>query len=233
MSDSKPPLARSEIQNASPANHIHLDTKSRLQDEALLQQARDGDPEALANIFTKYRQRLKKMVHVRLNPQLKGRLDASDIIQDTLVEAARTLDRFLAEPSLPVYLWLRHLANEKLIEAHRRHLGAQKRDASRDLSIHGVALNATSEAVAIELICQTTSPDEAAIKEDRKRQLTAALDKMDPLDKEILTLKHFEQMSNREVAELLDISYEAAKKRYFRAILKLQRLLGDDDALFA
>lgn len=222
-----------ETQGTSFTHRSESDRKISKEDEALLRSARDGDPEALANIFTKYRQRLKKMVHVRLNPQLKGRLDASDVIQDTLVEAARTLDRFLAEPSLPVYLWLRHLANEKLIEAHRRHLGAQKRDASRDLSIHGVALNATSEAVAIELICQTTSPDEAAIKEDRKQRLTLALDKMDPLDKEILTLKHFEQLSNREVAELLDISYEAAKKRYFRAIHKLQRLLGEDDTLFA
>ncbi|MEL7498069.1 MAG: sigma-70 family RNA polymerase sigma factor [Planctomycetota bacterium] len=197
-------------------------------DRQLLQLARAGDASALAKIFTKYRGRLKRMIKIRMNPRLQGRLDASDVVQDTLVEAARTLDRFLSEPSLPVYFWLRHLAHEKLIEAHRRHLKTKKRDASRDLSLHGVALNATSEAVAFELISDMSSPSEAMIKKHRKEQLTQALESMSDLDREVLTLKHFEQMTNREIAELLELPYESVKKRYFRALLKLEKLLGTD-----
>lgn len=160
-----------------------------------------------------------------MNPRLQGRLDASDVIQDTFVEATRTLEAFLQDPKLPLYFWLRQLAQEKLVAAHRRHLGAKKRDASRDLSLHGLALNATSEAVAFELVSQLTSPSDAMQKKSRRKELTIALEKMEPVDREILTLKHFEQLTNREVAELLGVGYETVKKRYVRALDKLERQL--------
>lgn len=165
---------------------------------------------------------------MRMNPQLQSRLDASDVVQDTLVEATRTVGQFVQDPKISVYVWLRRLANEKLIQAHRRHLGAQKRDASRDQSIHG-SLSATSEAIVLQLVAHTSSPSETIAKKDRKRLLTEALNRMDSLDREVLVLRHFEGLNSREASELLGLNYEAVKKRYLRALEKLQVLLSDPD----
>lgn len=191
-----------------------------------LKRAEGGNEQALTEVLARHRRRLKRMIAMRMNPRLQGRLDASDVIQDALVEAARTLDDYLADPALPVFLWLRHLATEKLIQAHRRHLGAQKRDAARELSIHG-HLNATSEMMAIQLVGNMTSPSEAAVRNERKRWLQSALESLNPLDREVLTLKHFEHLSSREVAKVLEMNYEAVKKRYVRALDKLHLILEE------
>ena len=212
--------------NKLPLNSQPTTSQSDAANEnELLHLVRRGDEAALTLVFTRYRERLRRMIQVRMNPRLQGRLDASDVVQDTYVEAARTLQKFVQDPQLPIYFWLRQLAHEKLIAAHRRHLEAQKRDASRDLSLHGMALNATSEAVAFELISQRSSPSEAMQKKSQRRELTLALEELEPLDREILTLKHFEQLTNREVSRLLEVSYEMVKKRYIRALDKLERLL--------
>lgn len=164
---------------------------------------------------------------MRMNPRLQGRLDASDVVQETLVEASRTLESYLDNCKMPVFNWLRHLANEKLIQAHRRHMDAQKRDVSRELSIHRGTLNATSEAIAIQLVSRVPTPSEAASKQDRKRLLTEALEKMDPMDREILTLRHFEHLTSQETADVLQLKNDAVKKRYIRALDKLHQILVD------
>ena len=197
-------------------------------DFSLLRRARDGDEGAFNRVLGKHREKLKRMVAVRMNPRLRSRLDASDVIQDTFVEALRTFEQFLSHSQMPVYVWLRALANEKLIQAHRFHLKAQKRDASREMSIFGNALSATSEAIAVQLIGRDASPVERAERNDRKRMLTEALDKMGELDREILTLRHFEHMSSKQAAVVLNLKVETVKKRYVRALEKLQRILIND-----
>lgn len=196
-----------------------------IDDFGLLELAKSGNEEALNEVLLKHRDRLKRMVAVRLNPKLQGRLDASDVIQDTYVEAARVLSDYLENPQLPVFLWLRHLAGEKLIQAHRRHLSAQKRDAGREQAIQGGAPAVTSQSLAIQLSAKITSPSNAAQKNEAKDQLALALEQMDDLDREVLTLRHFEQLSNRETADVLKMNYETVKKRYVRALEKLQKLL--------
>lgn len=198
-----------------------------IDDLDLLQSARDGDDRAFNEVLLKHRERLRRMVAVRMNQQLRGRLDASDIIQDAFVEAARVVDDYLKNPKLPVYLWLRQLAGQKLIQAHRHHLGAEKRNAEREQPIFGHAPAATSHCLALEFSGNMTSPSVVAMRQESKDELMSALESMDQLDREVLTLRHFEQLTSRESAAVLGLNHEMVKKRYVRALDKLQRLLPD------
>lgn len=181
------------------------------------------DRSGFNEILIKYRNRLKKVISMRINLQLQGRLDASDIIQDAYVEASRTLDAYLEDPKIPVYLWLRHLVGEKLIQAHRFHLCAKKRQADREVSIHAKMPSANSHSIAAQLVGGISTPSQAAIRNENKRLLMEALDKMDDIDREVLVLRHFEQLTGRETAIVLDMGHEAVKKRYIRALEKLER----------
>jgi RNA polymerase sigma-70 factor (ECF subfamily) len=194
-------------------------------DLCLLKKGDGPESPAFNEILIKHRDRLRRMVEIRMNQRLQSRLDASDVIQDTFIEAARALDKYLENPKISVFLWLRKLAGEKLIQAHRKHLGAQKRSAEREQPIYGGAPAATSQALAIQLSGNFTSPSQATVNKESKDQLTAALESMDDIDREVLTLRHFEQLSSREAADVLEMNYEAVKKRYVRALDKLQKIL--------
>ncbi|QEG21440.1 sigma-70 family RNA polymerase sigma factor [Mariniblastus fucicola] len=187
----------------------------------------DGEEpnEAFNEILCRHRDRLKRMVGLRMNQKLQGRLDASDVIQDTFVEASRALEGYLDNPKISVFMWLRRLAGEKLIQAHRKHLGAEKRTANREQPMFAGVPAATSQVVAIQLSGKLTSPSNAAQKREDKDELMDALDQMGEIDREILMLRHFEQLSNHETAEVVGISYEAVKKRYIRALDKLRTIM--------
>lgn len=185
--------------------------------------------QAFNSILMKYRDRLLKIVTLRLGSQLQGRVDASDIVQDTYVEASRTLDKYLQNPSMPVFLWLRRLAGEKLIQANRFHVDAKKRSTGREVSIDREMPQACSRSLASQLMASGTSPSGVAIKNEDKRRLEAALLRLDPIDREVLVLRHFEQLTSRESAIVLKMEYEAVKKRYTRALSKLERILAELD----
>lgn len=191
----------------------------------LVRRAEAGDEYALNTLFEKHRGRLLRMVSLRMNRALAGRVDASDVVQDSYLEAARVLNRYLENPSLPFFLWLRHLAGEKLIQAHRQHLGAQKRSVSKEVAIHQRLPEASSDSIADFLAASATSPSRAAIKNENKQQLERALEQMQPLDREVLVMRHFEHLSGPETATALSISHDAVKKRYVRALEKLSKLL--------
>ncbi len=190
--------------------------------DTLLRQASEGDQAALTDLFTRHRERLRRMVDLRLNRRLVGRLDPSDVVQETLLQAARDLSGYLREPPLPFFLWLRHIATQKLVDTHRRHLGAEMRDAGREISLH-YGIDANSASLAIQLLGNLTGPSQAALRAELQAQLQEALDKLEPLDREVLALRHFEQLSNVESARVLEITEWAASKRYLRA---LERLAG-------
>ncbi len=205
---------------------MQTDPPSPISDLGLLRQAAgSGRSDALNEVLNKHRDALRRMVNVRMNDRLRGRLDASDIVQETLLEAMNSVEAYLAKPALPVPLWLRHLAGQKLIQAHRTHLGAQKRDAAREQRLVGGVPLASSVMLAAELAGQGTSPSQAAIRRESRGELIAALDRMDELDREVLTLRHFEQLNSAEAAEVLGMSRDAVKKRYLRALDKLEKLL--------
>src|SRR6516165_6755441 len=189
----------------------------------LLAQAAAGDETALTQLFSRYRKRLKQMVRLRLSRQLQGRVDDSDILQEAFLEAAQRFPDYLADRPLPFFLWLRHITGEKLIDAHRRHLGAQMRDAAQEVSLHrGPMPAASSGSLAAQLLGRLTSPSQAAIKAETRLRVQEVLNGMDPLDREILALRHFEQLSNPEVAQTLGLNESTASSRYLRALKRLK-----------
>jgi RNA polymerase sigma-70 factor (ECF subfamily) len=192
----------------------------------LLSQAVAGDQQALAELFSRYRDRLKRMIHLRLSRRLQGRVDASDVLQEAHLEVARRLEEYVQQPSLPFFLWLRHLTGLKLAEVHRRHLGTQLRDADREVTLHRGGLpEADSVSLAAQLLGKITTPSQAAIKAETRLYVQEALNSMDPLDREVLALKHFEQLSTSEIAEVLGLSKAGAGSRYLRAIKRLREIL--------
>ena len=199
----------------------------------LLAQAAAGDETALTQLFGRYRKRLKQMVHLRLSRQLQGRIDDSDILQEAYLEAARRLPHYLANRPLPFFLWLRHLTGEKLIDAHRRHLGAQVRDAAQEVSLHrGPMPAASSCSLAAQLLGRLTSPSQAAIKAETRLRVQEVLNSMDPLDREVLALRHFEQLTNGEVAATLGLKESTTSSRYLRALKRLKDELCDLPGFF-
>jgi RNA polymerase sigma-70 factor (ECF subfamily) len=193
----------------------------------LLQRAAAGDQEALRALLDRYRDRLKRMVHLRLSRRLQGRVDDSDVIQESLIDIARNLPEYVKEPKLPFFLWLRHMTGLKLAEVHRRHLGTQLRDADREVSLHRGGLpEADSVSLAAQLLGHLTTPSQAAIKAETRLHVQEALNSMDPIDREVLALKHFEQLSTSEIAEVLGMSKAGAGSRYLRAIKRLRELLS-------
>jgi RNA polymerase sigma-70 factor (ECF subfamily) len=192
----------------------------------LLKQVAAGDSERWNILLTRYRQRLRRMVAFRLDRRLRGRIDASDVLQEAYLDASDRLADYLQNPSMPFYLWLRFLTRQRMLIFHRRHLGAQARDAGREVSLHaGTYPATTSAALAAQLLGQRTRPSEAAIRAEMKIRLQEALNSMDPLDREVLTLRHFEHLSNADAAHELGIQDSAASKRYLRALRRLKEIL--------
>ncbi len=193
----------------------------------LLQKAAAGDVPAIQELFALYRDQLKRMVHLRLSRRVQGRVDDSDVVQEALADCSRRLQEYLADPKLPFYLWLRHMTGLKLSEVHRRHLGTQLRDADREVTLYRGGLpQADSMSLAAHLLGQLTTPSQAAIKAETRLIVQDALNNMDPTDREVLALKHFEQLSTSEMAEVLGMSKAGAGSRYLRAIKRLKEILS-------
>jgi RNA polymerase sigma-70 factor, ECF subfamily len=186
-----------------------------------------GDRKALAELFGKHRDRLRRMVELRLDPRLRARLDASDVVQDAFLDIAGDLEAYLADPKLPPLLWMRLHVGRRLTTLHRQHLGTRMRDAGREISIyHGALPEASSAALASMLLGRHTSPTEGALRAERILRVQEALNSLDPIDREVLALRHFEQLGRAEAAQVLGITQEAGAKRYFRALKRLKEVLA-------
>jgi RNA polymerase sigma-70 factor (ECF subfamily) len=193
-----------------------------------LGRVRGGDRQALAEAFSRHRVRLGRIVRFRLDRRLQGRVDPDDVLQEAYLAAADRIQHFKGETSASLFVWLRMIVAQTMIDVHRRHLGAQMRGADREVPIHGGRTPAgTSSSLAIQLSGHLTSPSQAAIREERARQLEQVLEQMDPIDREVLALRHFEELSNSEVAEVLEIQQKAASIRYVRALRRLKAILGE------
>jgi RNA polymerase sigma-70 factor, ECF subfamily len=201
--------------------------------DELLDRARRGHPLALAELFDRYRDRLKHMVRLRLDRRLAGRLDASDVLQEAFIEASKRLAPRPREHEMPAFLWLRLVTGQVLIDLHRRHLGAKIRDAGVEISIHrGPSPQANSLSLAEMLLGRLTSPTRAAQRAEMQRRLQEALNRMDSIDREVLVLRHFEELSNVETAQVLGLEKSAASNRYIRALKRLKEVLGGFPGLF-
>jgi RNA polymerase sigma-70 factor, ECF subfamily len=193
----------------------------------LIKRARVGNREALNSLLDKYRDRLRRMVEMRLDTRLQARLDASDVVQEAYVEVAERLEEYMRDPKLPLFLWLRLVVGERLMKLHRHHLGTRMRDAGREVSLYRGALPAASSAaLAAQLMGRFTSPTQAAVRAERILRLQEALNTLEPMDREVLSLRHFEALTAAETARVLGIEESAAAKRYFRALKRLKEILA-------
>jgi RNA polymerase sigma-70 factor (ECF subfamily) len=188
---------------------------------------RSGDPAALGEVFTHYRDRLRRMVVIRMDRRLQGRVDPSDVLQEAHLDAGRRLEEYARDVKVSPFLWLRTVVGDRLVKLHRQHLGTQMRDPGREVSLFRDALPAASSAaLAAQLLGKHTSPTEAAVRAERMLRVQDALNALDPIDREILSLRHFEGLSRPEAAQALGIEEAAAAKRHVRALARLKSVLA-------
>ncbi|HVT29443.1 MAG TPA: sigma-70 family RNA polymerase sigma factor [Lacipirellulaceae bacterium] len=193
---------------------------------SLVEQAIQGDSRAWRRLVEDHRDGLRRMVALRMDRRLQGRIDPSDIIQESYIDAARRLPEYVANPKMPFFIWLRWLVGQRMMEQHRRHLGVQARDVTREVSLYqGAFPEATTADLATNLLGRLDSPSQEAIQVEQRKRLQEALDLLEPIDREVLVLRHFEQLSNGETAEVLNLDKSAASKRYTRALLHLKSAL--------
>ncbi len=194
----------------------------------LLARVRSGDGDALATVFSAHRDRLRRMVQFRMDSRLRGRVDADDILQEAYLDAAQRADSLRGDQEQSGFIWLRLIVGQTMINVHRRHLGAKMRDAGREAhrsAVHGS--NSAAGSIIANLLGRLTSPTEAARRLEFQHQLEQGLAAMDPLDREVLALRHFEELSNAEVALELEMQPKAASMRYVRALKRLKDILAD------
>jgi RNA polymerase sigma-70 factor, ECF subfamily len=195
--------------------------------EDLERRLRGGDPEALAEVFSRERERLWRVIQFRLAEPLRGRLGPDDVLQEAFLAASQRLKHYANSPATSPFIWLRMIVNQTLVDLHREHLGAQKRDAGCEVAIDSQPYGqATSASVAIQLVGAFTTPSRAAARADLLTLVQAAIEQMDPIDREVLALRHFEELTNSEVAEALGIEQKAASIRYIRALRRLKEILA-------
>lgn len=196
--------------------------------EILLARAAAGDRAAWGALVTAHEERLTRMVEFRLDSRLRARIDAADVVQEAFVEASAHREAYFRSQTVPLFLWLRGVVSNKLLELHRHHLGTHKRDAKREWQLDAPNMtDDTSQALCAHLTAGLTRPSVAAVREEIQAQLATALDGMDPTDREVLAMRHFEQLSNAEAALVLGIQERAAAKRYLRALERLKRILSE------
>jgi RNA polymerase sigma-70 factor, ECF subfamily len=207
---------------------VAMSRKGTTETDAHLARALAGDEPAFATLFDAQRDRLRRLVRLRLDRRLSGRVDSDDILQEAYIEARRRLPEYARESqTMPFHLWLRLVTGQKLIDLHRYHLGAQARDAAMEVSLHrGAFPQASSVSLAAQLLGRMTSASRAAIRAEHKLILQEALNGMDTIDREVLTLRHFEILSNEETALVLGLSKTAASNRYIRALKRLKEILS-------
>lgn len=195
----------------------------------MLDAARDGGPPAIDLLLTEFREPLRRVIDLRLDPVLARRVDASDIVQDVLIEANQRLTDYLRSPSMPFHLWLRHLAQDRIIDTHRRHRLAQRRSIDKEQPLNRPAwMDESSKQLAAHIVDHEKTPASAAIQQELQRRLEGALENLSEDDRDIILMRHHEQLSNQDVAATLGLTEAAASMRYLRALRKLRHVLVPD-----
>ncbi|MEM7456979.1 MAG: sigma-70 family RNA polymerase sigma factor [Planctomycetota bacterium] len=197
--------------------------------EELLDQAKTGDESAVNLLMDRHRNSVKQLVRMRLDQKIQRRVDVSDIVQDVFVEANRRLQTYLADPIMPFHLWLRQIARDRIIDAHRRHRVSARRSVDREQAL---AVPGGQDKSSIQLMSmlgdQRLTPAARALQAEMARRVEDAITRLDQRDCEIVVMRHYEQLTNQEIAEILGLTEPAASMRYLRAIRRLKKLLQDE-----
>ena len=198
---------------------------------SLLARAAGGDMDAWGALLARHQERLAGVVSFRLDPRLRGRVDAADVMQDTFIAATARRGEFFGQSAQPLFLWLRWMVTNTLLELHRHHLGVKMRDARREISSDRCSDGGGDASTRIALVAQLTAgatgPATAAGCAELKTRLNEALRQMDATDREVVALRHFEQLTSTEAAQVLGIQERAAAKRYLRALERLREILAE------
>ncbi len=212
--------------NLFPRHHNNRQLMESQTELELLKQAEDGNQQALGMLLQLNHQRLERIVRFRMDSRLRGRLDEGDIVQESFLEATKRFQYYVENRKTSFFLWLRYLTLQKLNELHRHHFGTQSRDRRREVSIFNrLDSPATTAQIAGVLFDDKTSPSQALIRDEARVLIENALGEMDPVDQEVLALRHFEQLSNVEVADALGLETSAASKRFVRALERLKSII--------
>lgn len=196
------------------------------QTDELLVGARKGDNEAVDRLLDRHRDSLRRMIGMRLDRKLSRRVDVSDVVQDVLVEASRRLQSYLANPAMAFHLWIRQIAKDRIIDAHRRHRVSAKRSVDREQPLAAVGpVDQSTIELAAQLCDDQLTPAAAATQRELAAHVHSAIELLDENDQEIILMRHFEQLSNQEIAAALDLTEPAASMRYLRALKKLRKSL--------
>jgi RNA polymerase sigma-70 factor, ECF subfamily len=195
------------------------------QTQKLLTQAKAGDAAAVNQLLDRHREAVRRMIDLRMDRMVRRRVDASDIVQEVLIEANRRLKEYLKDPAMPFHLWLRHMAQDRLIDAHRRHRGAARRSLDREQPLAAAAVDQSTFDLAAALKDPELTPAAAATWHELQRRFQEAIDQLEEQDREVVLMRHFEYLSNSEVAEALALSEPAAGMRYLRAMRRLREKL--------
>jgi RNA polymerase sigma-70 factor (ECF subfamily) len=207
-----------------------MDVEDESQTALLLDRAAGGDVDSWGELLARHQARLEHVVSFRLDPRLRGRVDEVDVMQEAFIAATQRRAEFFGQSAQPLFLWLRWMVGNTLLELHRHHLAAQMRDARRELPSRRDPEwddDKTREALVAQLTCGVTGPATAAGRAERNARLHEALGQMEPTDREVLALRHFEQLTSAEAAQVLGIQERAAAKRYLRALERLREILSD------
>lgn len=200
----------------------------KLQTEQLMAQAKIGDPSAINQLLDRHRNSLRQLVRMRLDHKIQKRVDVSDVVQDVLVEANRRLQKYLADPIMPFHLWLRQIAKDRIIDAHRRHRVSAKRSVDREQQMVAPrGYDQSSIHLASILGDSKLTPAAAALQKEMARKVEQAIAELDEKDCEIIVMRHYEHLSNQEIGQILGLTGPAASMRYLRAIRRLKQVLQD------
>jgi RNA polymerase sigma-70 factor (ECF subfamily) len=198
--------------------------------DELVEQASAGDREARQQLLVRHRDRLRQMVALRMDRRLRARVDPSDVVQEALADAAQELSDYLRQRPLPFYPWLRQLAWDRLIELHRRHVHAQKRSVRREDPEFLALPEESAVQLAQRLLAPGSTPSERLVRDELRGRVQAALAQLSPRNREVLVLRHLEQLSTQDTAAILGITQGPVKTRHLRALERLRSLLGEDFA---
>ncbi len=198
----------------------------------LLDRVRGGDTDAVNRLLERHRAAIRRMIDQRMDRVIERRVDASDIVQDVMIEANRRLADYVSNPTMPFRLWLRHMARDRLIDAHRRHRVAASRSLDREVPLTAADADGSVADGLAGIADRELTPAAAATWHELERRFAAAVDRLDEGDRQIVLLRHFEHLSTAEAAEVLGLSKPAAGMRYLRAMRRLRSLLdgGTDGA---
>ena len=198
-----------------------------------LERAVGSDQRAMSDLWERYHDRLKRLIRLRMDRRIQGRVDASDVLQEVFIDFATRLEDYLNEPTMPFYLWLRFLTGQRLQLVHRYHLGTKMRDAGREVSLTKAQMpEASSASLAAQLLGRFTSVIEAVQRAEMQLILQNTINELDPIDREVLALRHFEELSNQETALVLGIDTSAASTRHVRALKRLRQSLETRPGFF-